>query len=331
MVLEAIMRTESLRYFLEVARCNSFTQAANHLFITQQGLSRAVKALEDSLSTTLFKRHDKRVQLTSAGETLVPYAQTIVSCEQEMRKELARSAEKKDRASMEASTVEIPITPFVSAVFLNLMKEKVEHWGLAEATFTEWSFADIVRELESGELGGSALVLVPINELLRVMQSSSILFVPLLSLDIVALCPTNLVSPRRRVLSLKEVAKLPLAYNSEPLFAETIRSMTKNTTLENVVLVSSSLEAIERTVAAGRACSLGDSLVAYLRETTPNTITCAVKGSALAFFGILESTSKPSQTAQHAYMKRFEAMIKEELCAYTKRHPLSMPHLYATK
>lgn len=61
------MDIRHLQYFLEVARQQSFTKAAEVLFITQPTISKTVKSLEDELGVTLLDRYGKRVELTDAG------------------------------------------------------------------------------------------------------------------------------------------------------------------------------------------------------------------------------------------------------------------------
>ena len=72
------MRIESLHYFLEVARIGSFSLAARQLYVSQQGLSKAVQSLEKELGTALFERTGKRIRLTEAGFDLVPLATACV-------------------------------------------------------------------------------------------------------------------------------------------------------------------------------------------------------------------------------------------------------------
>ncbi|HEU0200292.1 MAG TPA: LysR family transcriptional regulator, partial [Burkholderiaceae bacterium] len=59
-----------LRGFRAAARHLSFTRAARELFVTQPAISREVKTLEAQLGTPLFRRVNRTLQLTEAGEQL---------------------------------------------------------------------------------------------------------------------------------------------------------------------------------------------------------------------------------------------------------------------
>lgn len=57
-----------IKYFLKVAQCMSFTQAAQELYLSQPSISRQIALLEEELGVRLFDRQNRnRLSLTSAG------------------------------------------------------------------------------------------------------------------------------------------------------------------------------------------------------------------------------------------------------------------------
>ncbi|MES2634270.1 MAG: LysR family transcriptional regulator [Pseudomonadota bacterium] len=65
------MDLKHLRYFVAVAETGHITKAAERLGMQQPPLSQQIRALEETLGTTLFLRHPKGVTLTESGELLL--------------------------------------------------------------------------------------------------------------------------------------------------------------------------------------------------------------------------------------------------------------------
>ena len=72
------MELRHLEYFVAVAEERNFTRAAARLHVVQSGVSAAIKALEHELRAPLLDRNSKRVDLTDAGEALLPKARAAL-------------------------------------------------------------------------------------------------------------------------------------------------------------------------------------------------------------------------------------------------------------
>jgi len=69
---------DKLRIFHAVADAGSLTRAGDVLHLSQSAVSRQIKALEDSLSATLFHRHARGLILTEQGELLFDATTTMI-------------------------------------------------------------------------------------------------------------------------------------------------------------------------------------------------------------------------------------------------------------
>ena len=70
---------DGLRAFLIVAECQSFSQAAERLHLTQPAVSKRIALLESQMDTRLFDRIGRTLSLTEAGRHLEPRARDILA------------------------------------------------------------------------------------------------------------------------------------------------------------------------------------------------------------------------------------------------------------
>lgn len=72
------MNQRQLRYFLEAYTAKSITKAAKNLFVTPQGLSKTIIALEEELGVTLFERKANHITPTLEAARLSIHAKNIL-------------------------------------------------------------------------------------------------------------------------------------------------------------------------------------------------------------------------------------------------------------
>lgn len=69
---------QALQALVEVARCGSFTRAAQTLCLTQSAVSRQIQQLESHFNVALFLRTSRSLRLTPEGEQVLASARSIL-------------------------------------------------------------------------------------------------------------------------------------------------------------------------------------------------------------------------------------------------------------
>lgn len=72
------MTFQQLSVAVEVAKCASFNQAAERLYMHQSNVSNIIKQLEDELGIQIFLRTKKGVSVTNDGQEFLSYAEEII-------------------------------------------------------------------------------------------------------------------------------------------------------------------------------------------------------------------------------------------------------------
>ena len=74
-----------LQYIYEVYREQSFSRAAQKLYLSQPSLSLTIKRYENEIGVQIFDRSTAPVKLTDAGEVVMEYIQRILATERDMQ------------------------------------------------------------------------------------------------------------------------------------------------------------------------------------------------------------------------------------------------------
>lgn len=90
-----------LVYFVEIAKLQNVTKAAERLHIAQPALSQSLQKLEQELGTKLFDRIGKSIRLNEDGRIMFRYSEQILELYHNAREELA------DRLKSETGTIKL--------------------------------------------------------------------------------------------------------------------------------------------------------------------------------------------------------------------------------
>ena len=112
------MEIKQLKYFLEIYKLQSFTEAAKSCFLTPQGIHVSINRLENELGCRLFVRSGSGIALTEAGEYLLPRAREIVAVSEETAMHFERMTQKETSVSalFVRGTVEYLCLPSISDI-----------------------------------------------------------------------------------------------------------------------------------------------------------------------------------------------------------------------
>ena len=137
----------ALRYFVEVARSGSLSDASERLHVAVSAISRQIARLESELGVTLFERRPRGMTLSEAGERLLAYAQRSLLEAEHVMKEIG------GLASLHGSRIKIATAEGFAVDFMPaaIADFRAEHPGI-DFTLTVMSPADATRHVRDGDV-----------------------------------------------------------------------------------------------------------------------------------------------------------------------------------
>jgi DNA-binding transcriptional LysR family regulator len=128
------MNLRQLEYFVAVAEEQSFTRAAERLYVAQPSISQQLRALEAELGGPLLERLPRTVRLTPAGRELLPEARAAILAAERAGK-AARTA-----LGLEAGELEVATLPSLSMAglprYLQQFRQRHPEVGLRLREYT---------------------------------------------------------------------------------------------------------------------------------------------------------------------------------------------------
>jgi DNA-binding transcriptional LysR family regulator len=141
------MELQQLHHLVVIARTGSVARAAEELNLTQSGLSRSIKTLEESVGLPLFNRQARGVTLTPYGRALVGRA-TLIWNERALA-----VAELRDMKAMRAGRVELGLHSVFNYAFgSDVLGAFATRHPLVNLSVWSGAGAELTRRLVAGEL-----------------------------------------------------------------------------------------------------------------------------------------------------------------------------------
>jgi DNA-binding transcriptional LysR family regulator len=203
------MELRHLRYFVAVAEAENVSRAALKLHVSQPGISRQIRDLEDEIGFALFERNAKSIKLTNAGKTFLTEARAVLQRADEAVK-TARAIATGARGELHMGYAPSPTSRFLPPALRAFQAELPS----ARVKLHDCSTEEMITGLREGKLQ-IAFMVRPTTGMMRGVYFEEIMRDAIC----VAVAPNHPLARRRNV-SLKEVAQEPLAVYSRAEYPE---------------------------------------------------------------------------------------------------------------
>ena len=190
------MEIRQLKYFMEVAKREHMTEAADALHVAQSAVSRQISNLELELGVKLFIRQGRKVRLTPLGRMF------LESTSQAMKMLDNATREVKEHLDPERGTIRVAFPISLAAYILpTVISAFREYYPEAKFQLKQATYHELINLVLNGEYNMAVLGPVPEEEKLE----GHVLFTE----KIVALLPINHALAREPVLTLKQLENEP--------------------------------------------------------------------------------------------------------------------------
>ncbi|MBC2721714.1 LysR family transcriptional regulator [Desulfosporosinus sp.] len=287
------MRIEHLYYLVEIAKTKSITLSAEHLFISQQGLSQAIQKLEADLNVPLLRRSRQGVSLTEAGNMAVEKAKEVI-----LKYEgLLESMEPYSSIDSSNSSKKISIgaTNFMSNYLPPILDLFRKNHPEVSIHIEEQTSDEIATKLSEGSLD-IGLVNLPDHYDYQRLETSNIHFEKISSHEFLACVAKSSPLGRKIMLKKSEIKSHPIvAYNLKP-YLDILSHMFGDLNQLNIIVKTNSREIFLKSMVHSKAIGI-ITLTDFNLYREKSIVPIPIKDSPSIDFGWLVSTYQPLSSA----------------------------------
>ena len=334
------MRIESLELFLSVAEHGSVSRTAKQHFISQQGVSSALKALEKELGTPLFTRGGPKLELTERGRAIASEAQRIVDSHRRMLAMTSGAQGRNDakppyrRDSYHAvrlgSTRRI-VPRLRSDNARNALRVTERDLFRIVDDFAE-GYPSARRTTQQGRPPLAIVCCMPGMD--KTISRMNHEFEPLVNSELMAACSTSCALAGKDSITRDELCKYPIVFYSEPFLNKVVDKLF-NGLEPNIQQNTTNTNMLARAMERAGAVTFSDSFSSYLQRQHGSTAFIPIKDSVYFSIGFLGNVAPDTPEAQFAnflrkylaiacapYQERYVSLMGDAFgCNWNRSHP----------
>lgn len=218
------MTLAQLRYTIAIAKAGSMNEAAKSLYISQPSLSTAIRELEAETGVEIFRRTNRGIAVTPAGEEFLGYARQVVEQYELMEAKYISKEQSRKKFSVSMQHYTFAVKAFV---------EMVKQFGMDEYEFEihETKTYDVIEDVKNCKSEIGILYLNDFNKkvLTKLFHESAVEFHELLKCHIYVYLWKGHPLASKEEITLEELEEYPClsfdqGHNNSFYFAEEVLS-----------------------------------------------------------------------------------------------------------
>lgn len=292
------MELRQIQYFIEVAKREHMTEAADALHVAQSAVSRQIVNLEAELGVALFIREGRNIRLTPIGRMFLGKMENAMDLINEVKREI------EEQLDPERGTVRIGFPSSLAAYLLPTVISafRKEHPEV-NVQLHQDSYRHLMEAVLRGDIDLALLGPVPTHD---DRLNSEVLFVE----DLVALLPARHPLASRKTLKLEELRHDPFIQSPKGYILQTIveNACKQNGFEPKVSFEGKDIDAIKGLVAAGLGVTLLPEITLVDSLPRPTVKVALAEPAVTRTVGIITPKNRkllPTEQLFHSFLKSF--------------------------
>ena len=252
------MEIRQLEYFLMVSKVNSFTRAAERLYVSQPAVTNAVRALEDELGIQLFDRGQKQALLTIEGKIFCKHVEQLMTGISNTLEEI------NSLKNLSSGILRLGLTPLggIPACVL-LIKNFIESYPNINVSIHEDNTENLQKLLIEDKLDVAIVF--------SGCENNSITYIELAKQELVLCCNKQHRFRRYNVINIEELKNENFIFiDNNPIYTQKIKNFFNE---KNIIIKSGHVQTIKNLISTGCGIAI---LPEAICDTDDNLITVAL-------------------------------------------------------